>query len=259
MKKNTLYTLILLFIFTGCSKEKHMTSLLNVGFEKDEKEVKKDLSNEVRIHKLFNSTSTTHYGIDISHFQGDLMQVINPRDSIKFIICKATQGTTFLDPKFRSNWREIRDKGFIRGTYHFYDCSADPIAQADFFCRQIEDIEATDIPPILDIEQGSMTKGVSSKQMEQDILNFLKRVEQNIKRKPMVYTNFEFAQQNLKNPLLADYSLWLAEYNKQPTPLVPNLWQQKGFKIWQRSASYDAFSRQMDLDVMFGSIKNIVK
>lgn len=259
MNKYILHILILSLCLVGCRQEKRLTSLLDVGFEKDAKTIEKNVSTDVRIHKLLNSSSNTHYGLDISHFQGDLMTVINPRDSIKFIICKATQGTTFLDPDFRSNWRRIRERGFIRGTYHFYDCSADPIKQADFFSNQIKDIEDIDIPPILDIEQGSMVKSVSAYQMEMDILKFLERVHKNTGRKPMIYTNYEFAKDNMRNKALADYDLWLAEYNDQPKPLVPNLWKEQGFKIWQKSASYHAYSRQIDLDVMFGSLKNIVK
>lgn len=259
MNRFTQFTLFLLLLLTSCKQDKRLTSLLDVGFEKDEKAIKSDVSEDIRVRKLFKSLSNTHYGLDISHFQGDLMKVINPRDSIKFIICKATQGTTFLDPDFRVNWRRISERGFIRGTYHFYDCSADPIKQADFFSNQITDIRDIDIPPVLDIEQGSMVKGVSAYQMERDILKFLQRVQRNTGRKPMIYTNYEFAQANLRNKALSDYALWLAEYNDQSRPLVPNLWKQRGFRIWQKSASYDAYSKQIDLDVMFGSLKDIVK
>lgn len=234
-------------------------SLLDVGFENDTETKVKTPTADEQVKKLLGSTAKTHYGLDISHFQGNLMEVINPRDSIKFIFCKATQGTTFLDPEFRTNWRLIQSKGFIRGTYHFYNCGADPIKQADFFTAQIKDIGQHDIPPVLDIEGGSMVKGVSAYQMEQDILKFLKQVEKNTGRKPIIYTNYEFAQENLKNQELADYQLWLAEYNNDKRPLVPSLWKEKGFLIWQKSASYNAYSRQIDLDVMFGSIEKIIE
>ena len=206
-----------------------------------------------------NNTDQVHYGIDISHYQGKIMEEFDPRDSLKFIICKATQGVSYIDPEFRMNWNTIQEKGFIRGAYHFYICDEEPRRQAEHFAAVIEDIGNHDIAPILDIEQGSMSTKVSEKQMEADILLFLERVYELTKRTPILYTDYAFAQEFLKNEALNKYPLWLAEYSKRPMPLVPTLWEKTGFKIWQKSDNYNAFSKSIDFDVYYGHLKTLVK
>lgn len=232
-------------------------SLLDIGFDKNEEKKDTSVSVEDPVFNKLSNLDTIHYGLDISHYQGDLLSEMDSSDSIKFIICKATQGTNYVDPDFRTNWHEIKTKGFIRGAYHFYDCSADPIAQADHFSNSIDDIERTDIAPILDIEQGGLN-GVSPEQMEMDILKFLERLESNLHRKPMIYTDYAFAQEYFKNSEIANYDLWLAEYNGEARPQVPDLWKSKGYEIWQRSDSYSIHSVHADLDVVFGSLNKIV-
>ena len=61
------------------------------------------------------------YGIDVSDFQGDEVDFLDKqKDSLSFVICKATEGITYTDPEFQNNWKTIPEKGFIRGAYHFY-------------------------------------------------------------------------------------------------------------------------------------------
>jgi lysozyme len=211
------------------------------------------------------STSTTsdnakHYGLDVSHFQGDVLATIKASDDLDFAICKATQGAYFVDPMFKTNWREIKKEGMIRGTYHFYDCSVDPQIQAQHFYSTVGKIEATDIAPVLDIEQGSMSKDVDGKQMVEDILTFLRLVEQQFGRKPILYTDYDFAQEYFKDQkALAEYDLWLAEYSGGASPKIPELWKERGYFIWQKSSSYSEESMKVDYDEYKGNLKDIVK
>lgn len=64
------------------------------------------------------------HGIDISHHQGDidwelLRNAMIEKCPIRFILIKATEGTSILDSKFRENFTQAREYGFIRGAYHF--------------------------------------------------------------------------------------------------------------------------------------------
>ncbi len=218
----------------------------------------------VPIKKLVNidiehDKGKVHYGIDISHYQGNLMEEISPHDSLKFIICKASQGIDYVDPDFYKNWSTIKEKGFIRGAYHFYMCDDNPISQAHHFATTINGISKNDIAPILDIEQGGMTKSVDYKQMQIDVLLFLREVTKLTNRTPILYTDYAFAQEYLKDDSFAEYPLWLAEYSKGPTPLVPTIWKKSGCKIWQKSATYTTYSENTDFDVYHGELKMLVK
>ncbi|WP_422360455.1 glycoside hydrolase family 25 protein [Reichenbachiella sp.] len=230
-------------------------SLLDIGFLEEKS---REFSDKVDAMDIFKSNSGKHYGIDVSHWQGNILKDLSKRDSLRFIICKATEGDYYVDPDFRNNWNEIKARGLIRGTYHFYMCADDPLDQANHFTTTIADITSTDIAPILDIEQGSMTPDVSGDQMVKDILIFLKAVEHKLNRKPIIYTDYIFAQQYFKNPELSKYDLWLAEWESEVSPRLPDVWEKKGYKIWQKSASYDAYSKVLDLDEYSGLLRDIV-
>jgi lysozyme len=217
-----------------------------------------DLKLEKPVQRLLRNNGKQHYGIDISRYQGNILMEMEPKDSLRFLICKATQGVNYVDPDYRKNWREIEEKGLIRGAYHFYVCEEDPVEQANHFLYNVSDLESTDIAPILDIEQGGLSSSVTNEQMENDILIFLKTIEQKCKRKPIIYTDYAFAQEYLRNPDFTYYDLWLAEYTGKNRPQIPTLWASKGFKIWQRSDTYNADHRKTDLDISFGPLSDLV-
>jgi lysozyme len=261
--KKTISLIIISYLVASCGlkpeKTSEMESLLDAGFPEDSMAM---IGKTEKNLDIFKSAATVHYGIDISHFQGDIMKTDIAKDSLSFAICKATQGVGFVDPKFRENWNEIKEKGLIRGTYHFYVCSDDPEEQANHFLATIGDVGPNAIAPILDIEQGSMSKDVSGKQMVADILVFLKAVEKKLNRKPILYTDYAFAQDYFKasnfSEELAEYDLWLAEYSGNAKPKVPTTWKDKGYKIWQKSSSYHIDSQRVDYDEFTGSLNEIV-
>ena len=260
MKKVT-FIIIVTFLLSSCvmkvKKTNDFDSLLDIGFSRS---IADSIEKEKSIPAMFKSKSNTNYGIDISHFQGnDLKQIDAKKYDLSFVICKATQGAYFVDPDFRKNWHEIKEKGLIRGTYHFYDCNVDPIVQANHFTSIVSEIGPNDIAPVLDIEQGSMSKDVSGEQMVKDILVFLKAVEKKLNRKPILYTNYDFAQGYLKDSQLANYNLWLAEYSGGTKPIIPDTWKEKGCKIWQKSSSYQIGSEKIDFDEFYGLLSEIVK
>lgn len=203
-------------------------------------------------------SAKAYYGVDISNWQGDFIKGVGPIDSLTFVICKASQGL-FQDPDFTLNWKEIPEKGLIRGAYHFYDYFLNPVEQADFFCSLIHDIRSEDIAPVLDIEQGKMPPHTQAAEVQENALTFLKTVEERLGRRPIIYTDFGFAQEYFNDLRIAEYDLWLAEYTSLPRPTLPNLWKSKGFKIWQRSDRHSINSQLVDFDVYYGTLEDLVK
>ena len=259
MKKiNTFISFASIILLFACdrnvSTNTSSSSLLDSAFEHPTKQLKPVLSDSVIPKKV-----GTFYGIDISHYQGNIIEKLNNSDSIHFIFCKATQGQHYVDPYFRINWREAKEKKIIRGTYHFYDCRIPPKVQAEHFYNTVGTIEDGDIAPVLDIEAGSMHPSVSAEQMVKDIQVFLKTIESKFNRKPILYTNYSFAQEHFKDPKFAEYKLWLAEYSKAKEPIIPDTWKEKGYFIWQKSADYHAHSTQLDFDQYEGDILNLTK
>lgn len=198
------------------------------------------------------------FGIDISSYQGNEIDALEKdRDSIDFIICKATQGAMFTDPMFQKNWSTIKAKGFIRGAYHFYNSRDNPLHQAEFFLSTIKDIQPTDLPPVIDIEGGSVEKGQSIDEIQLSLLTLLKEIESRLQVTPIIYTNTEFANEYLNNPELANYPLWIADYESIDTPILPNTWKEKGYVLWQKSNTHKILKYTNDEDYFNGDLESL--
>ncbi|MEM6686935.1 MAG: GH25 family lysozyme [Bacteroidota bacterium] len=193
------------------------------------------------------------FGIDISVYQGDEVETFTEDTKLQFIICKATEGVTYTDPKFTENWTTIKEKGYIRGAYHFYRSNDDPKSQALFFLDAIKDIRATDIPPVVDVEQSGITQSQSVAEIQQSVLQLLQIIEQQSNRIPIIYTNTEFAIDYLNTSEFANYPLWIADYTSADEPEVPSVWKEIGYTFWQKSDNYKLDDYTDDADVFNGS------
>ncbi|KAH9173497.1 glycoside hydrolase family 25 protein [Lactarius sanguifluus] len=73
-------------------------------------------------------------GIDVSHWQGALNWNTIKSEGVTFAYIKATEGTTFIDPNFSSNYVGATNAGLIRGAYHFaHPDSSSGATQANYF------------------------------------------------------------------------------------------------------------------------------
>ena len=197
------------------------------------------------------------YGIDISHHQNnEIDSIIKSTDGLSFIICKATEGVTYTDPKFLKNWKTIKDHKFLRGAYHFYRCEDDPLTQATFFLEAISDIKNTDIPPIIDFEEGGNDQSQSVEKIQSALRIFLNEIEKQLKCKPIIYTDLNTGNKYLNKSDFSDYPLWIANYNGKDSPNLPDTWKNKGWLIWQKSSSYKIDSLNNDFDVFNGNLSD---
>lgn len=247
---------ILIVVLCSCSNTENQqkTSLLDLA-----EEVDSTMQQSSHVLDRFDGwEQRRYYGIDISHYQGDVIELMKSTDSLHFVIAKATEGIHYIDPDFRSNWREIKERGLIRGAYHFYRFGDDPIKQAQHFAEQITDIEYSDIAPVVDVEGGSLSQSVSKQQMNADLMKFLQHLENATKRKPIIYTNTSFSDEYFTDSDLSNYELWLAEYTKNK-PRVPELWKESGYLIWQNSQSYNDYSITTDFDVFYGRLNELIR
>jgi lysozyme len=225
-------------------------------------------ANSLSLHTFITSTSvdTTKqelvanptFGIDISHHNNNIVNLLSLKgDSISFVICKATEGVTYTDPHFFDNWSMIKEKGLIRGAYHFYRTNDDPINQAQLFCAIISDRDSTDLPPVIDFENGSVVDSDSISSIQSNLIIFINEIEQRMKVKPIIYTSPNCANKYLNNAFFSQYSLWIADYSSVDTPRIPNIWSSKPFLIWQRTDDYSFDNYTLDADLYNGSLKEL--
>ncbi len=170
-------------------------------------------------------------GIDISHYQGDidweqLQNAMIEKCPIRFVMIKATEGASRLDPMFNDNFRNARDYGFIRGAYHFWSNKSSAREQAQFFLKRVH-LQKGDLPPVLDVEH--KPKDMSDDDFRREVLTWLHIVEDKYHVKPIIYTYYKFKVNYLGNPVFDDYPYWIAHY------YVDKIEYKGPWKFWQHT------------------------
>lgn len=199
-----------------------------------------------------------YYGINITKWNGNIFKEVEMLDNISFMICRATIGENDMDTLFHKNWLFIKQKGFIKGTYHIYQIGSNPDKQAHHFWSAIEKLDSLNIAPIINIEENEdNTYQDCVEKLQINLVNFLEIIQNKSKRTPIIYTNYNFAEAYLTNPYFAKYPLWLIEYEGITKPFLPKIWKEKGCKVWQKSSKYDILSDEMDYDVFYGLLEDL--
>jgi lysozyme len=190
-------------------------------------------------------------GIDVSHFQGvvDWQQVA--KAGMSFAFAKATEGITYVDPQFSTNWAGIKAAGLVRGAYHFFEANDDATAQAQHFLATVK-LAPGDLPPVLDIET---TAGVSDEQIWSGVSTRIQVVEQATGRQPILYTAPGFWNSHAPDLTLTRYPLWLADYAAQA--LLPHGWSSWLFWQHSQSGSVAGVTGAVDLDLFSGTLQQL--
>jgi lysozyme len=197
-------------------------------------------------------------GIDVSHYDGDVDWNKVKVSGRAFAIAKATEGNTFADPEFATNWTGIKAAGMARGAYHYFHPSDDPVTQADWFTKTMGPLEPGDLPPALDLE---VSDGVSADKVTSATIAWLDRVALATHQKPLVYTSTRFVNESMGgDPVgLEDHAtLWVSKWDVMcpdvPTPFT-------GFAIWQTGSGTvpGETAEAADVDVFNGSAADLAK
>ena len=155
------------------------------------------------------------HGIDISHHQGEI-DWDELRDNglidkfpIRFIMIKATEGSTKIDENFIDNFYQAREHGFTRGAYHFYSVHSPAKDQAAFFIQNAA-LENGDLPPVLDVEH--KPKNQTDAEFKASVKEWLDIVERHYGVRPIIYTYYKFKMRYLSDPMFDGYPYWIAHY-----------------------------------------------
>ena len=99
--------------------------------------------------------------IDISNWQGNAgFKLADVSDDIDAVICKATEGTYYVDPYCDQFIEQAKYLGKLWGFYHFAGENSNPIYEADFFVENCKNYFGYGIP-CLDWESGQSVDWVN--------------------------------------------------------------------------------------------------
>lgn len=154
-------------------------------------------------------------GIDVSHWQNDR----GPIDwqevkasGVEFVIVKATERTSYVDPYFKRNVQGAKAAGLKVGAYHFarFGNSAQVQAELNHFLKTIKGM-GLDYPAVLDLETNDHR--LSSAELTDLAIEFMMGVER-AGYFTMLYTGKSFLENTLQEKrLFGRFGLWIARYN----------------------------------------------
>ncbi|MFE4052077.1 lysozyme [Streptomyces sp. YIM B13518] len=200
-------------------------------------------------------------GIDVSHWQGGIDWTSVRDAGIQFAWMKATEGTTYKDDRFNTNYPAAHAAGVIRGAYHFAlpDASSGA-AQATYFAANGGgwSRDHLTLPGVLDIEHnpyGAMCYGLSTTQMRTWINDFHTAYKARTTRDVVIYTTASWWNTCTGNwtGMSAKSPLWVAHWTSASSPAVPS-----GFPTWTvwqytSTGSVPGVSGNVDRDQFNGS------
>ncbi len=190
-------------------------------------------------------------GIDVSKYQPNVNWSDVKQAGYVFAFARATYGTGMVDPYFNSHWQGMKAAGVVRGPYHFFLAAEDATQQADLFVRTVGSLESGDLPPVLDVKQQSGT----GPNLVSGVQTWLRVVEQQLGRRPIIYTGPAFWNENLTSGF-GEYPLWVAEYGvSSPKPV--HGWDAWTFWQYSESGSVPGISGSVDLDYFNGSLSDL--
>jgi len=179
-------------------------------------------------------------GIDISHhnkWQYEKKQIdISKHD---FIILKASEGKTYIDPMMETYMKEIDRLGKPYGFYHYARPEKNNAAdEAKHFCEAIG-MDGVNAMLVLDWECEALRHPLSW------ALEWLRYVENVYGKKPLIYCSSWYTKKLA--PILENGNgLWVAHYTKKPKPTIHTY---PYYALWQYT------SDPYDKDIFNGSIE----
>lgn len=189
------------------------------------------------------------YGVDISHHQGlnIIDKLLKEKDVPEFVIIKATEGRTYVDPQFHNNAKEAMNNGLLIGAYHYArpENGNTPEQEALNFVKQVEPYIGICVLA-LDWEGDAITKSNQAW-----ALAWLDAVFQMTGIRPLFYVS----ESHIKNGGFANiaarnYGLWVAKWSKTQYPSTGK------WSIW---AMWQTEGDPLDKDIFNGKRQQFLK
>src|SRR5690606_38794928 len=210
---------------------------------------------DIHIYEVLSSHKDFMVGFDISEYQEKIdwenLGKVEDTFALDFVFIRATAGKDKRDKRFSANWKASKEKGIIRGAYHYYRPNENSILQANNFIKTVT-LEQGDLPPVLDIEKLPRTQSLDS--LKIGLKRWLDKVEQHYKMKPIIYSGESYYTDFLKKEF-SGYTFWIANYN---------FWRKRPdehWLIWQftEKAQIEGVKGLVDVNLFNGDFVRLVE
>ena len=193
-------------------------------------------------------------GIDVSYWQGTIDWNAVAGDGIEFAFIRVSDGLTYYDTEFQTNWANARAAGIVRGAYQYFRPGEDAVAQAQLLLSEMGSLQAGDLPPVIDVET---TDGYSATQVADAVSDWIYTVETETGRMPIIYTGSYFWESSVATADFEDYPLWVANWHAS-CPDTPDYWNH--WEFWQTSCTgwVNGISGNVDTNLFNGDLATLL-
>lgn len=176
--------------------------------------------SDYKRHEYELSDSICAFGIDLSHHNSKIEW---NKLEVDFVYLKATEGSSFKDPKYLEYRDSCIKNNISIGAYHFFSCNVSGYKQFKNFKNTVKD--KFDLHPVLDVE----TCNIPKKKLQEEVSNWIIECYNHYKVYPIIYTSDSFYIHNLKgNETIENCHVWLGDIGTYAVR-TPHLMRQ--FKI----------------------------
>ena len=188
-------------------------------------------------------------GIDVSKHNGDIDFEKVLGDDYQFVFIKASEGKTYRDEAFNSNYRKAREAGLKVGAYHFFRKNRTGEEQAANFLGAVKG-KKFDLPLVIDLEDdwgnGATTSRDTALDRVMTMITILKEKGYDV----IIYTN-KNGYDKYYEGMLGDCDLWLCSFTSPD--LLNNLPHR--FQQFSHEGEVMGIDGDVDLNVFRGSRK----
>lgn len=197
-------------------------------------------------------------GNDISKYQGDV-DFNTFKNNANFVICKATEGNGYTDPKLSRNQSEARRVGLPIGYYHFArpDLKNTPEAEAQYFLSKIGELQDGEVLALDYEPQNQVQEWVDW------CKKWLDYVFDKTKVRALIYMSESVVLRwNWQIVIDAGYGLWIAKYAVPRSPdtnLNKGKWPFAAMYQWTSEQKVPGIVGNVDGNVFFGDVETFKK
>ena len=211
-------------------------------------------SDKTEIKKLQNTSGSTHVGIDVSKWNGDIDWDKVRRAGVEFAIIRAgyrgsVTGSLVEDPRFVANMKGAAASGVSVGVYFFTQAvnEVEAVEEASAVLRLVREYQL-DYPIFIDTEGAGGNGRADGLDVETRTLvceAFCRTIE-NAGYRSGVYGSRNWYNTKLYTERLEDYCIWLAEYRSVPI-------YQGYYQMWQYTSKgkIDGIEGDVDMDISY--------
>lgn len=201
------------------------------------------------------TASANMNGIDVSNWQRGID--VTQMNDVEFVIAKATEGTSYVNPDCDRVWHNANNSGKKTGVYHFAR-NGDAIAQAKYFVNHISGYVGHSVL-VLDYESSAVDQGVGWAKDWLDAVYNMTGV------KPVIYMSNSVVHRYDWTEVAKNYSLWNAGYYAgyntiygfvDNPPLHYDLGEFTDKTVlyqYTSSGRLNGWSENLDLDIFYGN------